>query len=69
MTRTLIASPIVDASADPRVFVPGPAAYPPLDPVANVDRALLGGTSLHAENEATLTADPIINKTLSEVAA
>lgn len=42
MANALSASPIVDASTDTTVFIPGPAAYPPLDPVANVERALIG---------------------------
>jgi hypothetical protein len=42
VARQLTAGPIVDASTDTTVFIPGPTAYPPLDPVANVERALLG---------------------------
>lgn len=38
--KTLLAGPIVNAINDPYVFIPGPAAYPPLDPVSSVIQAL-----------------------------
>lgn len=34
--KTLSAGPIVNVINDPFIFIPGPAAYPPLDPVSSV---------------------------------
>lgn len=46
MTRTLTAKPLVNTTSDPYVFVPGPTAYPPLDPVTADD--LVEGLSASA---------------------